>query len=63
MSRKIIIGVGVAVVAGQGIWAYFQFWPAKPKEIFWRAAPVERGDVTIIITATGTMNADTSVDV
>ena len=63
MSRKIIIGISVAVIAGLGIWAYFQFWSAKPREIFWRTAPVERGDVTIIITATGTMNADTSVDV
>jgi HlyD family secretion protein len=63
MSRKIIIGIGIAVLAGLGIWAFFQFWSAKPKEIFWRTAPVERGDVTIIITATGTMNADTSVDV
>jgi len=63
MSRKIIIGISAAVIAGLGIWAYFQFWSAKPKEIFWRTATVERGDVTIIITATGTMNADTSVDV
>ena len=63
MSRKIIIGISAAVIAGLGIWAYFQFWSAKPKEIFWRTATVELGDVTIIITATGTMNADTSVDV
>ncbi len=63
MSRKIIIGLVVALIAGLGIWAYFRFWNSKPKEIFWRTAVVERGDVTIIITATGTMNADTSVDV
>jgi HlyD family secretion protein len=33
------------------------------QEYYWRTVPVEKGDVTILVTATGTIAADTTVDI
>jgi HlyD family secretion protein len=30
---------------------------------YWRTVPIERGDVTVLVTATGSLSADTSVDI
>lgn len=35
----------------------------KKVEIFWRTVPIEKGDVTLLVTSTGALAADTSVDV
>jgi HlyD family secretion protein len=63
MQKKtiIIIAVIVAVLAVAGFLYYKS--QNKPKVYFWRSVSVERGDVNVLVTATGTMAADTSVDV
>jgi HlyD family secretion protein len=63
MQKKtiIIISVIVALLAVAGFFYYKS--QHKPKVYFWRSVSVERGDVNVLVTATGTMAADTSVDV
>jgi HlyD family secretion protein len=52
----------VAVLAAAGIAAYFHFGKA-PQESQYRTAKVERGEILDSITATGTINAVTTVSV
>src|ERR1035437_3117585 len=46
-----------------GIAIYFYFFKTAEKPIVWRTVPIEKGDVNVLVTATGAMAADTSVDV
>ena len=39
------------------------FSKSKKAEIYWRTVPIERGDVDLLVTSTGAMAADTSVDI
>jgi HlyD family secretion protein len=63
MSKKTIIIISLIIVAAIiALYCWFHF-NTKTNEYYWRTVKVEKGDVTVMITATGTMNADTSVDV
>ncbi len=61
MKTKIIIIV-LIVIAG-AIGAYFLFAKKAEAKLEWRTAKVEKGDVEILVTATGTLSADTTVQV
>jgi len=59
VSRLVPVIVIAAVVAG-GIW----FWSqrnAAAAEGAWRTTPVERGDIRVVISATGTLSATSTV--
>jgi len=62
MKKKrtiILASVGVVLVAG----SIFFFTSSKSKEPMYRTAKIERGDITLQVTATGTLNAVTTVQV
>jgi HlyD family secretion protein len=63
MKKNIIIIVSIvsalSIIVGLGIY----FWGNKSPVYFWRVVPVEKGELNVIVTATGTLAADTSVDV
>jgi HlyD family secretion protein len=62
MKKTIITSLIIAavlLVAGIFIYRYRN----KAIEYYWRTVPIEKGDVNVIVTATGSMAADTSVDV
>ena len=63
MKKKtvIIISILAIVVILAGI--YIFKLKNKTDITYWRSVQVEKGDVNVIVTATGTMAADTSVDV
>lgn len=61
-KKSIIISVLVVVVISALGFYYYQS-QNKAKVYYWRSVSIERGDVNVLITATGTMAADTSVDV
>src|SRR5690349_2039514 len=62
MKKKIlIITIVVAVIAG--ITLFFYLKNSAPNKISWRTSPVIKGDIKIEVTATGTLFADTTVDV
>jgi HlyD family secretion protein len=60
MKKKfwIIIAV-IAVIAAVG--GYFLLKAKKKDNYEWRTAKVERGDVKVVVTATGSLSADTTV--
>lgn len=60
--RTIIILVGVLLSIVLGLYLYFYF-KNKKAIYYWRTVSIENGDVNVLVTATGTMAADTSVDV
>lgn len=57
----ILLSVGVAILAVAAVLIYRA--QQKPEVYYWRSVPIESGDMQIIVTATGSMAADTSVDV
>lgn len=61
MKKKLLIIGGILVVIAVG--AYFLLRSKETKSIEWRTAKVEKGDLEIIVTATGTLSADTTVQV
>lgn len=63
MKKKpiVIISIVVLVLAIAGYFYYKS--QNKAKVYYWRSVSVEKGDVNVMVTATGTMAADTSVDV
>jgi len=64
MKKNLIIIISVIVVlagAGIGIHAYLN--RDKNLVYFWRTASVDKGDVKVTVTATGTMAADTTIQV
>ena len=62
MKKKIIIISITLVLVAVGIY-YYSYSKNKKEIIYWRTVQVEKGDVAVLVTATGTMAADTSVDV
>jgi len=63
MTKKtIIIIVTVLLISGAGSWAYLHYRNTE-KIYYWRMVEITRGDVNLIVTATGSLAADTSVDV
>lgn len=63
MKKKtiIIISAIAVIIILAGILIYH--FKNKETVYYWRTVPVERGDLSVIVTATGSMAADTSVDV
>ena len=62
MKKKIII-ISISVVLIGAALFYYYYTKNKATVYYWRTVPVERGDVNVLVTATGAMAADTSVDV
>ncbi len=61
MKKKLLIIGGILVIVAVGV--YFLVRSKEAKSIEWRTAKVEKGDLEIIVTATGTLSADTTVQV
>lgn len=64
MKKTLIIIISIVVVlavAGIGIHAYMN--KNNSHVYYWRTSPVEKGDVNVVVTATGTLAADTTIQV
>jgi HlyD family secretion protein len=63
MTRKRILWTAAALVAiAASAWGYYA-WKDRSAETVWITAPVQRGDVRVTVTATGTLKAVTTVEV
>ena len=62
MKKKIIFISITLVLVAVSIY-YYSYSKNKKEIIYWRTVQIEKGDVAVLVTATGTMAADTSVDV
>lgn len=62
-KRLIIISSVIVVLAVAGIFIRNYIKGNKAQVYYWRTSPVERGDVKVTVTATGSLAADTTVDV
>jgi len=64
MKKTIIIIASILVV---GLVLFFigrsYFKGREQKVYYWRTSPIEKGDVNVVVTATGTLAADTTVQV
>src|ERR1035437_2542442 len=60
-GKKIIYFLIFAVLAGGAF--YFFYSKNKAPVFFWRTVKVEKGDISVIVTATGSINAVTTVSV
>lgn len=63
MKKKIVLIISILSISILVMGLYNYFFVKKTIEYLWRSVPVEKGDVDVIVTATGSMAADTSVDV
>ncbi len=63
MKKKTIIIIAIAAVLIILIIMLIYHFKNKAPVYYWRSVPIEKGDVNVIITATGSLAADTSVDV
>ena len=63
MKKKLIIISVIVVLAGAGMGIHAYMDRNKDLVYFWRTAPVDKGDVKVTVTATGTMAADTTIQV
>jgi len=63
MKKKNIIIISSIAIILVVISIFVYKFKNKTVEYYWRSVPVEKGDVNVIVTATGAMAADTSVDV
>ncbi len=61
MKKKSIIIISVFVVVG--IVAYWVLTNRKEKETVWKVVPIETGNTRLVVTATGSINALTTVQV
>lgn len=62
MKKKRIVFFLIFALLAIGA-AYFLFFKKENKTYLWRTAKVERGDLIFAVTATGSINADTTVQV
>src|SRR5271157_3496861 len=62
MKRKTIIIISAIIVVAAIIFFYFNY-KNKHTAYTWKTTPVKRGDVIIMVKSTGTLNADTTVNV
>ncbi len=63
MKKKTLIVVSVVAILILVIVVFKRHFGTKETPYYWRTVSVEKGDVSDIVTATGSMAADTSVDV
>ena len=63
VKKKIIIILSSVVILLLLTGFLFGFFGSKSSQYNWRTVAVEKGDVSLMVTSTGSMNADTSVDV
>jgi HlyD family secretion protein len=61
--KKIIIIISVVAAALLVTVVLVRHFGNKTNVYYWRSVPVEKGDVNVLVTATGSIAADTSVDV
>ena len=62
MKKSIWIIILIAI-AGMAVGAWFLFGKKTEKKIEWRSSRAEQGDIKVVVTATGIVNADTIVAV
>jgi len=62
MKKRYWITIILAVI-GIAVAAWFLFWNRSVTGIEWKTAKVEKGDLQVTVTATGTLNAVTTVQV
>lgn len=64
MKTKIILYISIVatLIAGFFLWKKISSNGEK-KIYFWRTSPIEKGDVTVVVTATGTLASDTTIQV
>jgi HlyD family secretion protein len=63
MKKKTIIIILIAAAVLFIIVAFVYHFEKKTVAYYWRTVPIEKGDVNVLVTATGSLAADTSVDV
>ena len=63
MNKKIVVLFSVLAVLFLIIGVLYYRSKNKTSEYYWRSVTIEKGDVNVLVTATGTLAADTSVDV
>src|SRR5271167_4270503 len=63
MKNKIIIIISIVAIVILSIVIIVRHFGNKSTVYYWRTVPLEKGDVSVLVTATGSMAADTSVDV
>jgi len=63
MKKKTIIIISATAVLLILIVILIYHFKNKAPLYYWRSVPIERGNVSVIVTATGSLAADTSVDV
>lgn len=61
MKNKVLFTTGILVILGIG--AYFYFSSSGKANISWRTQKIERGNLDIVVNATGTLQADTTINV
>jgi len=61
MKKKTFFAVGTLIIIITG--GFFYFTRSAKTEYQWRTRPIERGDLNIVVNATGTMMPDTTVNV
>lgn len=59
-TSRILLAVVVLAVLGAGLWFWIQRDNAGAEDA-WRTTPVERGDIRVVISATGTLSATSTV--
>ena len=63
MKKNTIIISVIIILLLIIVGVFYSKYKNKPAVYYWRTVPIERGDVNLLVTATGAMAADTSVDV
>lgn len=64
MKKTIIIIASIILGLLVIFFAWKKFFSQKGEKVYyWRTSPVEKGDVNVVVTATGTLAADTTIQV
>ncbi|HKI45674.1 MAG TPA: efflux RND transporter periplasmic adaptor subunit, partial [Balneolales bacterium] len=61
MKKKTFFAIGTLIIIVTG--GFFYFTRSTKTEFKWRTSPIERGNLNIVVNATGTVNPDTTVNV
>ena len=63
MRKKIVFTISSIVLSLLVVGVLIKHFANKSNGYYWRTVPIEKGDVDVLVTATGSLAADTSVDV